>query len=167
MTNIAIRPLSENEVETLGKLAHEIWHAHYPGIISRKQIDAMLAERYSPSAIRAHMHNQCWDTAWLDNRMVGFAHSFSDHAVAIWKLDKLYVHPEYQRKGIGQALLQQAKNHAAREGAKRLILRVNKLNTAALSAYTKYGFTIYGAHVLDIGNGFVMDDYLMEMVLCP
>jgi hypothetical protein len=46
-------------------------------------------------------------------------------------------------------------------------LCVNKRNTIALAAYAKYGFRIYGQDVLDIGNGFVMDDYLLEMDLLP
>jgi ribosomal protein S18 acetylase RimI-like enzyme len=166
MTDFAIRPLSEDEVEELGILAHEIWHTHYPGIINREQIDFMLGQRYSPTAIRASMPGQSWDAAWVENRMVGFAHSFADGAATTWKLDKLYVHPEHQRKSIGQALLMQAIKHAINAGATRLILRVNKHNAVALAAYAKYGFRIYGEHVLDIGNGFVMDDYLLELKLC-
>jgi ribosomal protein S18 acetylase RimI-like enzyme len=166
MPDFVVRPLSEGEVEQLGRLADEIWHAHYPGIISREQIDFMLGQRYSPAAIRASMPGRFWDVAWMGNQMVGFAHSFADAAAATWKLDKLYVHPEHQRRGIGQALLLQAIKHATNAGATRLVLRVNKHNAAALAAYAKYGFKIYGQHVLDIGNGFVMDDYLLEMNLC-
>lgn len=166
MTELVIRPLAEEEIANLGRLAHEIWHAHYPGIISRKQIDFMLGQRYSQAVIRASLAGQCWDAAWLGDRMVGFAHSLADHAPTAWKLDKLYVHPVHQRKGIGQALLLQAKRHAIEAGAERLVLRVNKHNAAALAAYARYGFTVYGEHVLDIGEGFVMDDYLLELKLC-
>jgi GNAT superfamily N-acetyltransferase len=166
MTELVIRRLAENGAETLGALAREIWHAHYPGIISREQIDFMLGQRYSPEVIRASLAGQCWQTAWLGNEMVGFAHSLADDAAGTWKLDKLYVHPRHQRKGIGEALLQAAIRHALDAGAARLILRVNKRNAVALAAYAKYGFRVYGEHVLDIGNGFVMDDYLLELNLC-
>jgi GNAT superfamily N-acetyltransferase len=166
MTELAVRPLAEDEVEILGRLAREVWHAHYPGIIRLEQIEFMLNERYSPAAIRASLASQCWDAAWLDRQMAGFAHSFADDAPASWKLDKLYVHPAQQRKSIGAALLQQARRHALDAGASRLVLRVNKRNTIALAAYAKYGFRVYGEHVLGIGNGFVMDDYLLELDLC-
>ena len=116
--------------------------------------------------IRASLGETQWDTARLGNQMVGFAHSFADDAPATWKLDKLYVHPSCQRKGGGRALLDQVKAHAASAGAGRLILRVNKHNEVALAAYAKYGFRVYGDHVLDIGNEFVMDDYLLELTLC-
>lgn len=166
MTELAIRPLAESEIESLGKLAHEIWHAHYPGIISCEQIDFMLAQRYSAEAIRDSLTGQHWLAAWLGSDMAGFAHSLAGDASGTWKLDKLYVHPSYQRTGIGQALLQATVDRVRQAGGRRLVLRVNRHNEAALAAYAKYGFRVYGEHVLDIGNGFVMDDYLLEMNLC-
>lgn len=169
MNEFAIRPLAESEVETLIRLAREIWHAHYPGIISREQIDVMLEHRYSSSVVRESLHNQNWDAAWLKPAatptLLGFANSFADAEPGTWKLDKLYVHPAHQRKGIGMAMLVETKKHALDSGARRLILRVNRRNAIALSAYSKYGFRIYGENVLDIGNGFVMDDYQLEMDL--
>lgn len=165
MTELCIRTLADDEVENLTRLAHEIWHAHYPGIISQAQIDFMLAERYSATAIRASMAVQYWTAAWLEGRMVGFANSLPEDPPATWKLDKLYVHPDHQRKGVGQALLQAVKKHAAEAAATRLVLRVNKRNASALAAYAKYGFRVFGEDVLDIGNGFVMDDYLLELDL--
>jgi GNAT superfamily N-acetyltransferase len=166
MTELVIRPLAESEAEALGGLAREIWHAHYPGIISREQIDFMLGQRYSPAVIAESLAGQNWDAAWLDAGMVGFAHSFADDECAAWKLDKLYVHPHHQRKGVGRALLGRVKAHAADAGACRLVLRVNKRNAGAIAAYAKYGFRVYGEHMLDIGSGFVMDDYLLELKLC-
>jgi GNAT superfamily N-acetyltransferase len=95
--------------------------------------------------------------------MAGFAHAFAEPAPATWKLDKLYVHPHHQRQGIGSALLARIIDHARRAGASRLVLRVNRHNAIALAAYAKYGFRTYGEDTLDIGHGFVMDDYLMAL----
>lgn len=166
MTELAITPLAEADVDALCSLAREIWNAHYPGIISQEQIDFMLAQRYVPDAIHSDKPGQYWDVARIDDQLAGFAHSFAADEATSWKLDKLYVHPAWQRKGVGFALLHEAKNHASAAGARRLVLRVNKHNGIALAAYAKYGFRIYGEHMLDIGNGFVMDDYLLEMEMC-
>ena len=46
-------------------------------------------------------------------------------------------------------------------GARTLMLNVNKHNTQAIRAYEKHGFAIRDAVVVDIGGGFVMDDYVM------
>lgn len=166
MTEVSILPLAEDGAEALAALAHEIWHAHYPGIISRAQIDYMLDRRYRPDAIRASIKGQCWLVARQAGKMLGFAHALPDEPAGAWKLDKLYVHPEHQRQGIGRRLLDAVIAHAREAGAVRLVLRVNKYNAAALTAYARYGFRVYGEHVLDIGNGFVMDDFLLEMHLC-
>lgn len=166
MTEIAIRPLAASQIGTLTRLASDIWHTHYPGIISTEQIDFMLKHRYDPTVIANTLKSQNWDVAWMGNEMVGFANSFADSSEACWKLDKLYVHPLYQHRGIGGALLEAVKRHARQSSANRLILRVNKHNAIALAAYAKYGFKVYGEHLLEIGNGFVMDDYLLELNLC-
>lgn len=166
MPELAIRPLAPSEVGALGQLARDIWHAHYPGIISRAQIDFMLKQRYSPAAILAALQQQHWAAAWLGSEMAGFVNSFADAAPATWKLDKLYVHPARQRQGIGRALLDSAIAQARDAGAGRLILRVNRHNRIALAAYANYGFKVYGEHMLDIGDGFVMDDLLLELALC-
>lgn len=165
MTEAAIRPLAEEDIEALCELARVIWHAHYPRIISRAQIDYMLSERYHPAAVRASLAGQCWRTAWVAGELAGFAHACPEGAGS-WKLDKLYVHPGHQRRGLGAALIAAVAEAARADGACRLVLRVNRHNRQALAAYAKYGFRVYGEHVLDIGNGFVMDDYLMEMDLC-
>ena len=44
-----------------------------------------------------------------------------------------------------------------------LILTVNKHNHVAISAYRHYGFEIAADSVVDIGGGFVMNDYLMTL----
>jgi ribosomal protein S18 acetylase RimI-like enzyme len=54
---------------------------------------------------------------------------------------------------------------ARAEGARTLILNVNKQNTQAIRAYEKHGFATRSAVVVDIGNGYAMDDYVMARPL--
>ena len=46
-----------------------------------------------------------------------------------------------------------------------LVLNVNKRNTAAIAAYRRNGFAVREEVVVDIGGGFVMDDYVMALTL--
>jgi catechol 2,3-dioxygenase-like lactoylglutathione lyase family enzyme len=46
-------------------------------------------------------------------------------------------------------------------GNHRIILNVNKYNRAK-EFYQKLGFSVYSEGIFDIGEGYVMDDYLME-----
>ena len=160
-----IRRLKGDEAEGLARLARAIWLHHYPAIISQEQIDYMLAQRYSPALIRSQVANRDhgWWVAERDETLIGFAHTILMHGQC--KLDKLYVHPDHRRHGLGAALLEQAREWAQQAGETRLTLQVNRHNSLALSAYHKYGFVITEARVFDIGGGFMMDDYFMELKL--
>jgi ribosomal protein S18 acetylase RimI-like enzyme len=46
-------------------------------------------------------------------------------------------------------------------GIGKIALAVNKRNSNAIAAYEKWGFHIERSVVKDIGNGFVMDDFIM------
>lgn len=125
----------------------------------------MLANRYSAALIRAQLGDphHAWRLAWWADERIGFAHARLEAERC--KLDKLYIHPDYQRRGIGRALLNDIKTFARGHGATRLSLQVNRGNTAAIAAYEQYGFITCEARVFDIGSGFKMDDYVMEAFL--
>ena len=125
----------------------------------------MLADRYAVERIHAQLDDprHAWWVAQQDQRLAGFAHATLDGADC--KIDKLYVHPDSQRQGIGRALLETVQNWARAQHACRLWLQVNRGNTQAIAAYQKQGFHIVESHVFDIGHGFVMDDHVMERML--
>jgi GNAT superfamily N-acetyltransferase len=159
----APRRLLPEEVDALAALARIVWQATYPAIISQAQIDAMLADRYAA----ARIHSQLDDPrhAWwvTGSPPAGFAHIYADATVA--RLDKLYIHPDRQRLGLGAALLQACIDWARALDLRVLRLQVNRSNTQAMRAYEKYGFRIVESRIFDIGNGFVMDDHVMERAL--
>lgn len=156
-----------DEAEALVALAGLVWRRHYPGIISSGQIEYMLAQRYKPGLVRQLMaRGDLWLAARDAGALVAFAHG---HLLTAgdYKLDKLYVHPDYQRHGIGGRLLAALTGQAARQGVSRLVLRVNRHNQAAIRAYLKHGFTVADVVLEDIGGGYLMDDYVMVKSLPP
>ena len=160
-----LQRMTAEDVDAVSVLARVVWQATYPPLISQAQIDAMLADRYAPDRIRAQLNlpQQAWWVAQQDVTLIGFAHAMLDGTDC--KLDKLYVHPDKQRQGLGNTLLQAIQAWARQQQAHRLWLQVNRGNTHAIAAYQKYGFSIIESRVFDIGNGFVMDDYVMEQAL--
>lgn len=160
---VRIEPLMEADAERVSALAREIWFAHYPGIISAEQIEYMLAQRYDPALIRTELaRGDCWwDVLVRDGGIAGFASCFAADEPAAMKLDKLYIHPQHQRRGYGGMLVEHVCARAAGLGCRRVVLAVNRNNRHALAAYAKHGFEVREAVVKEIGNGFVMDDYLM------
>ena len=158
-----LQPLTPDRVDAVAALARVVWQATYPRLISQAQIDSMLADRYAAASIRSQLDDprHAWRVALQGATLAGFAHAVLDGADC--KLDKLYVHPDHQRQGIGAALLHTIQDWARARQAHRLWLQVNRGNTQAIAAYRKYGFRIVGSRVFDIGHGFVMDDHVMEL----
>lgn len=166
MDQVTIAPLDENDIVTLIPLAYRIWHAHYPAMISVEQIDYMLERGYTRQVIMDEIANQSviWLAIKSAGTMVGFA-SLGPYAAQTMKLHKLYLLPEYHGTGIGARALAEVERIAREKNARRLVLNVNKYNDKAIRAYQRAGWSVAEEVVADIGNGFVMDDYLMEKPL--
>jgi len=77
---------------------------------------------------------------------VGFVQlypSFSSvKACGIWVLNDLFVAPSARGRGVGRALLEAARQHAVRTGAKRLTLETTAENRAASSLYEELGYVL-------------------------
>jgi diamine N-acetyltransferase len=159
---LCIERMTPQDIAAVSTLARSVWQATYPALISQAQIDAMLADRYAAERIRDQLDEprQTWRVARQNGVPVGFAHALLEDAGC--KLDKLYVHTDLQRRGIGAALLREVEDWARRHHCPRLWLQVNRGNTQAIRAYLKYGFHVVESRVFDIGGGFVMDDHVME-----
>ncbi|MGL5631464.1 MAG: GNAT family N-acetyltransferase [Azovibrio sp.] len=159
---IEIKPITPPEVPAISGLAREIWQAAYPGIITQEQIDFMLEQRYGIERLYDDLEqaDKWLDQAFYDRRRIGFA--FSEIYKGEFKLDKLYIHPDMQRKGVGGQLIEHVAGRARKLGYPCIILAVNKRNEKAIGSYRKYGFSVRETIVDDIGHGFVMDDFIME-----
>ena len=158
-----IEPVTAADIERLVELAREIWYVHYPAIIGTAQIEYMLAQRYEPRIVREELGRDgtWWDKLMAGETIAGFASYFLTGTTGDMKLDKLYVHPDYQRRGLGGQMIARVCEVAGKRGCRRLVLAVNKHNRSAIDTYLKHGFRIEDAVVKDIGAGFVMDDYVM------
>jgi len=165
MTAVSVQILSASEehLPTLAELAGVIWRACYPGIITPEQIDYMLARMYALDAMRDEIRSQGirYDELLVDDKPAGFASYGPTAEPGVIKLHKLYLLPALHGRGLGSRLLQQVEREVRAGGGRRLILSVNKRNTRAIAAYQRNGFVIAESVVTDIGNGFVMDDYVM------
>jgi GNAT superfamily N-acetyltransferase len=164
---LSIVSATEADLGAVAKLAGVIWRRHYPGIITQEQIEYMLALGYSHHALRRFLDAEGagLDLARIGDRLAGFgAHCRLDGTREL-KLDKLYVHQDFQGHGLGSRLIGKAESAARAQGCSNLVLNVNKRNVQAILAYERNGFAIREAVVVDIGGGFVMDDYVMAKPL--
>ncbi|WP_336518135.1 GNAT family N-acetyltransferase [Pollutibacter soli] len=162
---ISVEKAAPSELAVVQKLATTIWNIVYPPIISREQIDYMLEMMYSDSALEKQTSQQHQFLLVKENEEpLGFA-SYSPKEPgngSVFRLHKLYVLPDQHGKGLGKKLLAYIKNEITPLGAKALELNVNKKNPA-VGFYQKMGFAVDREMILDIGNGYVMDDYVMTL----
>jgi GNAT superfamily N-acetyltransferase len=161
-----VRPAAAVDIPVVQSLADEIWHRHYPGIISHEQIEYMLAQGYSREALTRFVYADGAGLALaeIDDHAVGFAAWYrADDATT--KLDKLYVLPAHHGSGIGRALIEHVASFARDRRCTTLTLNVNRGNTAAIRAYERCGFAIRERGDFPIGNGFVMEDFVMARTL--
>jgi GNAT superfamily N-acetyltransferase len=165
--NFSITPLRDADIAPVCALAREIWMQHYPGIISVRQIEYMLALRYSPAAIGMQLKTgeAWWDELKVRGELCGFASYRRGTEARAMKLDKLYVHQLARGKGYGAALIDHVAKVAAQQGMDKLYLQVNKFNHGSVAVYLRAGFKVAKTVKADIGNGFFMDDYVMSKSL--
>jgi diamine N-acetyltransferase len=80
------------------------------------------------------------------------------------KIHKLYVDTNSSKQGIGKALVECVKELAIASKINEIVLNVNRKNPA-ISFYQKINFEIDREEVIDIGEGYIMDDYIMKYTL--
>lgn len=163
---ILLRKGKEEDIESIREIAHQTWPAAYREVISAEQISYMLEKMYNKGELLSQFQQgYSFLMAEENNKDLGFAvFSKTDLKNQIYKLHKLYVLPETHGQGVGKLLINEVINLVKREGGKALELNVNRSNKAT-EFYKKAGFSVKEAVDLDIGNGFLMNDYVMEKEL--
>ena len=159
----SIRSLSIDKAPLIQALAHKIWPIAYKEILSQAQLDYMLNWMYSNESLTQQMQEgHHYFGIYEADEMVGFLDIQPNHPeIGVLKLNKIYVLPTFHGKGFGYQLIQFAINFAKNEQQKTIELQVNRYNKAK-DFYSKIGFTIKEEKDFDIGNGYFMNDYVME-----
>jgi ribosomal protein S18 acetylase RimI-like enzyme len=163
-TTLIIKKATPASIHDIRRIAQETWPVAYGELLSKEQLGYMMNLMYSEEALQEQMNKgHQFFMAELGETIFGFA-SVSDEGAARFKLNKLYIIPITQKTGAGKALLQEVINYAKQHGGNKLFLQVKRDNIAK-GFYEKQGFVITGELDLDIGNGYFMNDYIMELAL--
>jgi ribosomal protein S18 acetylase RimI-like enzyme len=151
----------KNMIEVVADLAAEIWTEHYTPIIGSEQVEYMLDKFQSYHAISKQVAGNFLYYLIKDaDQYVGYFAVEPKESVLF--LSKIYVRSSHRGTGLAKDALVFIEELARKKGLKKISLTVNKNNTAAIAIYHKLGFTTTAPIVKDIGNGFVMDDFLLE-----
>lgn len=158
------RVTAEDDIRALAELAHRIWNEHYVDIIGQEQVDYMLENFQSERAIRAAIEREghMYYLVSEDAEDVGYWSVEPEPGKDRMKLSKIYVRRDMRRQGLGRQMVEVAEELCRERGMDTLWLAVNKNNTDSIRAYRAMGFERVGERVKHIGEGFVMDDYIMQ-----
>lgn len=158
-----IKVTTPEQIKQLAELASKIWHEYFTVLLTAEQIDYMVDKFQSEHAMKDQMQNQNYEYYFLevDGQIVGYTGIKPEDDKLF--LSKLYIQKEYRKKGYSHLMFDFIIDLCKKRKLKSVYLTVNKYNDGSIAVYNKKGFKNIRSQVTDIGNGFVMDDYVFEL----
>ena len=172
MTAIEVRVADETDVAALSALGMSVFYATYGASSDPADIDEHVDKYFGESAVAAAMADG--DVQYLiasDGTqcagLVKLRHNSSHElvpAAPASEVQQLYVGTDYQRMGVGRALVDAAVEFSTERGAAGIWLSVWRKAQWATSFYTGYGFSSLGEIPFYIGKTCYID-FLMWLPL--
>ena len=154
---------SNSDVAVVAELADCIWREHFIPIIGEQQVEYMLEKFQSVPAITSQLQSGFeYYIAVMDGKPAGYTGLVPEPAADKMMISKLYVQRDARGNGVGGRLLQFAEQECYKRGMPTAWLTVNRFNLEPIEWYRYKGFRIVDEVRKDIGEGFFMDDYIME-----
>jgi diamine N-acetyltransferase len=156
---------TQDQIAIVESLAREIWTEHYTSIIGKDQVQYMLDKFQSKYAISIQITEEGVRYFLIEEEghYIGYIGVQSKGEELF--LSKIYIRADERGKGFGKKAVQFLEDIARKLKLKKISLTVNKNNIGAVKAYERMGFKNLGPVVQDIGNGFIMDDFIMEKLI--
>lgn len=163
----------ERGIRAMSALATRIVREHFDPIIGTEQNDYMIERFQTPEAIAAQIE-EGYEYYFVfppkdeqregSVRPIGFlaVHAQGDGELY---LSKFYLLKEERGKGYARSMMRLVTQRARKLGCDHVTLNVNRNNYQAILAYEHLGFQKVGERCTDIGDGYVMDDFVYELAL--
>lgn len=154
-----------NDIVQTCELARLIWTEHFTPVIGRPQVLYMLEKFQSFDAIQSQMATDGYRYFLLrdESDIRGYLAVKPEEDTLF--LSKFYLRRDCRGKGEGKRMMAFVEALGRKAGLNSIRLTVNRHNQVAIDFYRAYGFESVGTQVTDVGNGFVMDDYVMRLSL--
>lgn len=155
---------TDHKLRRTAEMAIDIWHECFEGVISDEQIDYMVENFQSFAAIKKQVGSENYEyfNFVLDGTRIGYF-AVAAQPDNTMMLSKLYMYKEYRGNGYAKKAFEFIKDLARQKGCKSIWLTVNRHNYGAMKVYEAFGMKVIREQVTDIGNGFVMDDYVYSI----
>ena len=167
MNEVKILKAGENDLPVIHDMAQIVFRHTYLDILSPQQMEYMMEWMYSlPNLHKQLSEGHVYFIAYISGRPCGYMSIQKegiDSGIMVFHLQKIYVMPSEQGKGVGKLLFNQAVDYVTNSFLpSRIELNVNR-NNNAVGFYRHIGMTILREGDFHIGEGFYMNDYIMGL----
>ncbi|MCP9755042.1 GNAT family N-acetyltransferase [Lacihabitans sp. CCS-44] len=157
-----IRKAQTKDIPSIQKIAFDTWPSAYGDILEQSQIDYMLDLMYNLEVLEKQMNESqtflIIKDEELDLAFISFETNYDNQPQT--KIHKIYISPAAQGKGLGKILIEETERQAINKRNECILLNVNRQNKARFF-YEKLGFKIAYSEDIEIGNGYLMNDFVM------
>lgn len=165
---ITFKSTTVTDVKLINSLARDVFYSTYSPILSAEQLDYMFDMMYSLESLRRQIEEKGaqYFIAYRGDVSTGYI-SIIELDKGRYHLDKIYVLLPFQGEGLGRKLVDFATEHLRKTaGVERLYLTLNvNRNNSAIGFYKNLGFEVLRSGDFDIGNGYFMNDYIMQLIV--
>ncbi|NOV04348.1 GNAT family N-acetyltransferase [Paenibacillus planticolens] len=150
------------EIAEVARLAADIWREYYVSLITLEQIDYMIGKFQAVPAISDQIDHQGYEYYLIqhDGSSVGYMSAKEEEGKLF--LSKFYIGKEHRGRNYASQALAFLEQLCKDRNLSHIWLTVNRHNESSIAIYEKKGFRTVREQIADIGNGFVMDDFIME-----
>ena len=153
----------ETLIKKVSVLAQEIWQEHYVPMIGKAATDYIVKNSQSFEAMKDQINNAGYSyyAFMKDNEPIGYFAIVPEGEKLF--LSKFYLHKSERGNGYASKAFEFMSDYCIKNGFKAIQLITNRNNKNTIKVYLHSGFEIVEEQINDLGNGFIMEDYLMEM----
>ena len=153
--------ISEADVRRLAKVARIVWREANVAFCTPEQVEYMIERYQSFEAISGQlMHGYRYFLIEEGDVIMGYF-GVQPQGERLF-LSKFYILKEYRGRKLFSLGLQYMIELCKESGLESIYLTVNRNNTHAYEVYLTKGFKVIAEEDNPIGEGFEMNDYIME-----
>lgn len=164
--DIVFKPVkTEEDVDALAELARGIWLEYWPDRIGLDQTKYMIEMFHSKEAMLRDIGERSYEYWFLEDglgKVVGYTGGHVEPETNRFFISKIYLLADERGKGYASQTIRFYDELCAERGLGAMYLTVNKHNEMGIRAYKAKGFVTIEEVEMDIGSGYVMDDFVME-----
>ena len=156
------------QLQQMAKLAADIWGEYWPAIIGEAQTQYMIENFQDYNSICTDISQRdhhYWFILAENGEVIGYTAGNVDKCSNRYYLSKAYLLKKWRGQKLSEQILAHYIQLCQEEKLDKIFLNVNKENHLAISAYKRLGFKVIESTEKELGGGFIMDDFVMQLDL--